>query len=200
MPSKAYQTYEEAAQDYVAQFNALLEIPEEVPGTAKRGAGSVPVEPLIERAEAIGLAALIAGPGGLGWQRRLALIAQMLSVEPVPEQSRRVAERYGFSAAALAGSMERFVAICRTLDERLASQLESGSSFFVGESVSAADFYWACFLGMLKPLPREVNPMPDWAWGIYEAKEPEVVAVLSDRLTAHRDMMYRDYISLPLDF
>lgn len=159
----------------------------------------LPVEPG-ERAKAIGLAALIAGPGGMGWQRRLGMIGHMLSVDPLNEQSRYFAERYGFSEAALAESMERFVAICRTLDERLASQLAAGSSFFVGNTVSATDFYWACFLGMVKPLPREVNPMPEWAWGIYEAREPEIVAVLSDRLTAHRDMMYRDYISLPLDY
>jgi hypothetical protein len=53
MASKVYQTYEEAAQDYVAQFSALLDIPEGVPAAAKRGAGDVPVEPLVERAEAI---------------------------------------------------------------------------------------------------------------------------------------------------
>jgi hypothetical protein len=48
-----YQTYEDAAKDYLAQFGTLLEIPEDASPTATRGAGDVPIESLIERAEAI---------------------------------------------------------------------------------------------------------------------------------------------------
>lgn len=153
-----------------------------------------------KRAEAIGLAGLIAGPGGFGWQRRLAMIAPMVSTDPLPAQVRGFAERYGYSEQALAQSQEHFSAICSALDERLKAQQGKGSPFFVGDTVSAVDFYWACFLGMVRPLPREVNPMPDWAWGIYDAREPEVKVLITDHLTAHRDMMYRDFITLPLDF
>jgi glutathione S-transferase len=159
----------------------------------------LPLDPLL-RAEAIGLAGLVAGPGGFGWQRRLAMIAPMVAVDPLPEQVRNFAERYGFSETALAESGEQFAAICQALDKQLAVQAERESPYFVGSSVTAADFYWACFLGMVRPLPREVNPMPEWAWGIYDAREPEMKALITERLTAHRDMMYRDYISLPLDF
>ena len=159
----------------------------------------LPEEPVL-RAEAIGLAGLIAGPGGFGWQRRLAMIGSMVSVDPLPDQVRRFADRYGFSEGALAQSHHQFGAICRALDEHLAARDLQGSRFFVGNTVTAVDFYWACFLGMVRPLPREVNPMPDWAWELYDAKEPEVRALITDRLTAHRDMMYREFISLPLDF
>jgi glutathione S-transferase len=159
----------------------------------------LPLDPAL-RAEAIGLAGLIAGPGGFGWQRRLAMIAPMVAADSIPEQVRAFADRYGYSENALSESQSQFAAICRLLDGRLAAQEAAGSPFFVGNVVTATDFYWACFLGMVKPLPREVNPMPDWAWGIYDAKEPEVKSLITQRLTAHRDLMYREYISLPLDF
>jgi gas vesicle protein len=48
-----YRTYEDAVKDYLAQFGALLEIPEDASPTAKRGAGDVPIGSLVDRAEAI---------------------------------------------------------------------------------------------------------------------------------------------------
>lgn len=48
-----YQTYQDAAEDYMARFNELMDIPPGASPTATRGAGDVPVEALIERAEAI---------------------------------------------------------------------------------------------------------------------------------------------------
>lgn len=53
MTIKTYQSYEEAAADYLAQFHALLQVPAEVKGAVTRGAGEVPAQALIERAGAI---------------------------------------------------------------------------------------------------------------------------------------------------
>ncbi len=53
MSTKRYQSYEEAAADYLAQFNALLQVPTEVKGPVTRAAGEVPAAALIERADAI---------------------------------------------------------------------------------------------------------------------------------------------------
>lgn len=50
MTTKTYTTYEEAAADYLAQFDALLETPTAVRGSVTRGAGDLPAEALIERA------------------------------------------------------------------------------------------------------------------------------------------------------
>lgn len=165
----------------------------------------VPTRPLLPlepsaRAAAIGLAGLIAGPGGFGWQRRLSMIAPMLGMDSVSDQVQGFAARYGFSPDALEKSMVEFVSISRFLDHTLGAQEQGGSPFFIGDAVTAVDFYWACFAGMVSPLPREVNPMPGWAWNIYQAKEPEVVECMTPRLLAHRDMMYQQYIALPLDF
>jgi hypothetical protein len=53
MQAKSYQTYEEAARDYRAQFATLLDVPEGVEATTTRGAGDVPAELLIDRADEI---------------------------------------------------------------------------------------------------------------------------------------------------
>jgi hypothetical protein len=53
MSTKKYPSYEEAAVDYVAQFNALLQVPADVKGPITRAAGEVPAQALIERADAI---------------------------------------------------------------------------------------------------------------------------------------------------
>src|SRR5437588_6793721 len=53
MQAKTYQTYEEAAGDYRAYFGTLLDVPEGVEATTTRGAGDVPAELLIDRADEI---------------------------------------------------------------------------------------------------------------------------------------------------
>jgi hypothetical protein len=53
MQAKTYQTYEEAARDYRTQFTALLNVPVGVEATTTRGAGEVPAELLIDRADEI---------------------------------------------------------------------------------------------------------------------------------------------------
>jgi hypothetical protein len=53
MTPKPYHSYEEAASDYLTQFRALLEVPAQVRGRVTRGAGEVPVQALIKRADAI---------------------------------------------------------------------------------------------------------------------------------------------------
>ncbi len=67
-------------------------------------------------------------------------------------------------------------------------------------AVSAADFYWANFAGMVKPLGPADNPMPDYMRATYESTDAATLACLTPRLEAHRDRMYERHIALPLDF
>ncbi len=53
MSAKSYTSYEQAAADYVAQFDAVLQVPPGTPAAARRGAGEVPVETLVQRADQI---------------------------------------------------------------------------------------------------------------------------------------------------
>jgi glutathione S-transferase len=90
----------------------------------------------------------------------------------------------------------RIAAILQGLAHQLTGQQTLGSPYLVGQRLSAADLYWACFSNSLAPLPPELNPIPDWVRALYTRENQELPALLSE----HRDRIYRDHIGLPLDF
>ncbi len=159
----------------------------------------LPQEPS-SRALAIGLCALIAGAQGFGWQRRLIMIAPTMRMEEPPEMISRLADKYGYSHEAASGAEQELLAISSYLDSVLAQRQTAGGDYFVGNTVTAVDFYWANFVGMIKPLPPGDNPMPVHMRQAYETAEPKILACLSPRLENHRDMMYQRHIALPLTF
>ncbi|MEP5566642.1 MAG: glutathione S-transferase C-terminal domain-containing protein [Halioglobus sp.] len=150
-----------------------------------------------QRASAIGLCALIAGVDGFGWARRMSMMEPMMKLDPVPRLAQRMAHKYGYTAEAFAAAPAKMRAICDALDEHLSLQ---AGDYFCGEELTAVDFYWANFAGMIKPLPHDLNPMPEWFRPIYTPTDSEILACLSPRLEAHRDMMYERHIDTPLDF
>ncbi len=161
-----------------------------------------PEKPLLpvsaaDRARAAGLSTLIAGVDGVGWNRRFHMIAPLMAMDEPPEAILRLAEKYGWSDAALAAANGKLVDICAELDRALR---ESGGEYFLGDSPCATDFHWAAFSGMLKPLPAEVNPMPDWMRASWSGADAEVRAGFTERLEAHRDRMFERHITLPLDY
>lgn len=149
------------------------------------------------RALATGFSALLAGAEGLGWQRRLLMIEPMMKLDPIPDLTLRLAHRYGYSEQAAAAAPGRIIELCTYLDEYLTGQ---GGEYLVGDAPTAADFYCANFIGMMKPLPPESNPMPDWLRDLYTITDPDLVACVTPALEAHRDLMYQRHIALPLDF
>ncbi len=157
-------------------------------------------ERMAERVQALGLAALIAGPDGFGWTRRLHMLTPMMVLPEPPEMAVRMAEKYGWSEAAQAASNVRLRAISDELNAQLVRQAEQGSPYFVGTAPTAPDFYWAAFSNLIKPLPQEVNPMPDFLRATYSATESEVLTCLTTELERHRDMMFERHIALPLDY
>ncbi len=164
-----------------------------------------PEKPLLpedpgQRAQAIGLSALLAGADGFAWQRRLQMFAPMMAMEEPPEMIARMAHKYGWSEAASAQATQRMLGICGELDRVLGAQQARNCEYFMGENVTAVDFYWANFAGMIKPLGPEDNPMPDYMRATYERVDAATAACLTPRLEAHRDMMYQRHIALPLDF
>ena len=152
------------------------------------------------RSSALGLAALIAGVDGFGWNRRLQMFAPLMAMDEPPPPIARLMGKYGWSEESHAAAGEKLTDILGELDRVLTAQSARGSAFFVGDSVSAVDLYWASFSGMLKPLPPEQNPMPDFLRATYEAVDDSLAAAFTPVLEAHRDSIYEHYITLPLDF
>jgi glutathione S-transferase len=152
------------------------------------------------RTEVIGLSALVAGVDGIGWNRRVQMLDPMVRLDEVPEPMARMARKYACTPEAMPVASQRLVTACAHLDAVLEKQEAAGSPYFVGDSVSAADFYWANFAAMFKPLPHSVNPMPDYLRDLYASANHETMAGFTGRLEAHRDYIYANHIALPLDF
>jgi glutathione S-transferase len=200
-----------ALKEWTGQTSAPVAVYENLPPAchwydllmlAERLAPERPLVPMdsAQRVEVLGLSALIAGMDGFGWHRRFQMLAPLLTLPEPPEPIVRLGEKYGWSLAALAAAPARLKNISAHLDAVMARQESAGSDYLVGKSVSAADFYWANFAAMLKPLPHKDNPMPDYMRKSYESADADTLACLTPRLEAHRDRMYQRHIALPLDF
>jgi len=165
----------------------------------------LPADPA-QRAEVIGLCALIAGPEGIGWQRRLMIFHDVLgapeSALPADDPRRalvaNMAGRYGYSREAAERAPVRAAAILGLLAERLERSAARGTRYFCGDSLSALDVYWAAFAAMIEPLPPELCPMPELLRPSYTARDPRLRAAATPSLLAHRDFVYRRHLVLPV--
>ncbi|MEJ2130640.1 MAG: hypothetical protein P8Y95_03240, partial [Gammaproteobacteria bacterium] len=139
---------------------------------------------------------------GFGWAFRLLMFADAFSDAPTKPFPRRAAEnlapKYHWSEGMLSLAKPRLIEILATLDTVLAAQHAAGRNHLVGESLSAADVYWACFCALLRPLPDALCPMLEIIRESYCIYDDEVDAALSPRLLEHRDFVYETYLELPV--
>ncbi len=180
---------------------------EEILMLAERLGDGPPLVPENERERALmfGLSHEICSEDGLGWNRRHQLLAPMLdapgaATDPALAGSRVLGSSYGWSVEATARADARIGAILRLFSEQLASQRDAGSDYLIGRTLSAVDIYWATFAAMLRPLPADVNPMPDFLRDAYGGLTPATAAALDETLIDHRDRIYERHLALPLDF
>jgi glutathione S-transferase len=155
---------------------------------------------LEQRALVVGLSREIAGERGLGWNKRLYMLAPMMTMDEPPEMSARMGNKYGWSAQQLSESAGRIRDCLHYFCERLRAQADGGSNYLVGTGETAVDFYLANFMGIFRPLPAEQNPMPDFLRKLYSQVAPELESCLAPLLFEHRDMMYQRHIDTPLQF
>jgi len=153
-----------------------------------------------ERALVFGLAHEICGEGGLGWSRRLQLVhAGLQHAGGFPEPvSKYLSRKYGYSAAAGAAASARVADLLRMLAARLQAQARAGSCYYVGDALTAVDVYSATFMAMFAPLPPEQCKMEASTRAAFASRDREIEAALDPILLAHRDMIYAQYLELPL--
>ena len=97
------------------------------------------------------------------------------------------------------GANAQMVRIVEALRDRFDAQRSRGSSFLIGDSLSALDIYWATFAGAIEPFPPELCPnMPEPMRQAYT--DPNLRVIGGDALFAHRDRIYREYLKLPMLF
>lgn len=158
------------------------------------GASLLPEAP-DARAMALGIAALILGPGGIGWYHRIAIMERLGGTQGESPLA-PIARAYGCDEHEISAAPGRTAGLLGFLDQRLAL----GHGYLAGPALSAPDLYWAAISNMFVPLAREVNPMPDYLWTLYGPGCAEVEAAITPALLAHRDRVWRDHIGLPLDY
>jgi hypothetical protein len=67
-----------------------------------------------------------------------------------------------------------------------------------GNTVSAVDVYSASFMALLEPLPEAQCAMDAGSRAAMETLDAATAAALDPILLEHRDMMYREWLELPL--
>jgi glutathione S-transferase len=158
-----------------------------------------------DRALMFGLSHEICSEDGLGWNRRHQLLAPMLSspdadTNPALAGGRRLGENYGWSPEAAKRADDRICSTLGLLADQLATQKAAGREYFIGGALSALDIYWATFCALIRPLPQELNPMPDFLRAGYSGITPMAAEALDEALITHRDFVYERHLSLPLEF
>jgi glutathione S-transferase len=151
-----------------------------------------------DRARVIGMSHEICGEEGLGWNRRLSMTRIVADAGEVPQPMANMMSKYGYERMK-PGVAERQIEAFRCLSETLQLNQEAGSEFFVGDSVTALDFYWAAFCNLYDPLPPEQCPMAEAGRALFGFIEPEVRAALAPNLLAHRDAMMKGFFVIPME-
>ncbi len=158
---------------------------------------------LEQRIRMFGLAREICGPDGFGWHRRILLLAPLLS-DAVPEAAkamgRRLADKYGFSEDAVATAKPRVIEILQALSGQLVQQRGLGSRYFIGDTLTALDIYWACFAALFQPMSEELCPMHPMLRTNYVVTDDEILQAANEILLEHRDFIYEQHLELPMRF
>jgi hypothetical protein len=160
---------------------------------------------LDDRALMFGMANELMGETGLVWSLRVLAIHRGQTNLQLNERARAMVDflaakyQHGVTAEAERASL-RAAEIIRQFGERLERQHRGGSRFLIGNQLTALDIYWSAAAAMIQPLPQEVCDMPRWLRTTYTANDPRVVEAVRPQLLEHRDVIYREYLQLPLDF
>lgn len=154
----------------------------------------VPRDPA-QRIQLFGIAHEICGEVGFGWNRRLDLVRPADDAKGPSD----FGVKYGYNDADGKLANPRVIEFMKELAKTLKAQKAAGSEYIIGESVTAADFYWAAFSNFVvlqSPedilLDASVRPM-------FENTPADVKAAVDPILLEHRDRMMRTYFTHPLE-
>lgn len=158
----------------------------------------VPAEPE-QRAFFFGVAHEICGEMGLGWCRRLELVAGGLAGTKPDPMAVWLGGKYGYSPETAALAPARVHAVLGLLAELLAEARARGGRYLLGAELTALDLYWATFCNLVAPLPEAQMPMPPAFRALFTSPDPAVhdLAAKSGLLEL-RDRVYAEQLELPV--
>ena len=141
------------------------------------------------RAEMFGLCAVILAEDGLVWNMRI-LIDSPLGA------------KYGYSKEASSTAPRKIAEVITLIDHKLETQEKLGSPYLIGDSITAADVYWATMSMTILPVPPEIMPRTQQNQGmlIYfesNSKIPLIKDALSKRIQNHQQYILKTYCETP---
>ncbi len=142
-----------------------------------------------QRAEVIGLCALVLAEDGLAWNMRI------LTDSPL-------GRKYGFSEEASAAAPAKIAEIISVLNGRLEAQAQRGSRYLVGDGLTAVDLYWATLSMTVMPASPDIMPLTRQNQGMLRffkanSQVPEVAEALTERLRDHQHYILTTYCETP---
>lgn len=142
-----------------------------------------------DRAHVMGLCEIVLGEDGMVWNMRI------LADSPL-------AQKYGYSEDANASAPNKVAAVLKLIDQRLATQEEKGSRYLVGDTVTAADIYWATMSMCVLPPPAEIMPLTKQNKGMLKyfginGQIPVIAEAMSDRIKQHQEYILTTYCETP---
>ncbi len=136
-----------------------------------------------------GLCAIVLGEDGFVWNMRI------LGDSPL-------GRKYGYSDDASTSAPRKMADILDLIARRLEDQEKAGSPYLVGDTVSAADIYWATMSMCFLVPPAEIMPVTKQNQGMLKyfsmnAGIPEIAEVLTDRVEVHQRYILTTYCETP---
>jgi glutathione S-transferase len=159
----------------------------------------LPAQP-VERARVLSIADRFCGQNGLGWCRRLQLVhAGLQKSGGFPERiAGYLGKKYGYDPVVAQGYGDRVRQLLREFSAQLRAQRQAGESYYLADTLSAADVYSAAFMALFRPLPPLLCRMDPAVRAAFEWLDEETRGALDPVLIEHRDMMYARHLELPL--
>ena len=142
-----------------------------------------------QRVEVFGLCSVVLGEDGLVWNMRI------MNDGPL-------GRKYGYTDAASLTAPAKIAEVTGLIDRRLEKQAEHGSRYLVGETLTAADIYWATMSMSITAVPPEIMPVTEQNQGMLKffaanSKIPIIAEVLSHRIEAHQRHILQAYCETP---
>ncbi len=141
------------------------------------------------RAEMFGLCAVILGEDGLVWNMRILIDSPL-------------AAKYGYSKEASSAAPRKIAEVINLIDRQLDIQEKLGSPYLIGNSITAADVYWATISMTILPVPPEIMPKTKQNQGMLmyfesNSKIPLIKEALSKRIQNHQQYILKTYCETP---
>lgn len=156
-----------------------------------------------ERTLMFGMLNELCSPDGFAWNRRLMLVHTALDNPSLPDEKKQFfklfGEKYGYSEKNATDAPRKVISILNILTAQLKSQIAKGKVYFIGESISALDIYWAGMSHLIEPLSAEDCPMLEEFRPMYINLNQEIADAASTELMKHREFIYREHLGLPMD-